>query len=474
MFGTMKFINQNSVIADAEGTCRFTDITRHFEKISKVLDKNGVGKREPVVLSCNNSLPGGLTLLYLLEEGYSLLLISGESDERTGYLPSFCRHKIVASYGEQKGEQDDAEVYLRIIENSGHVPADLAGKIGPKLFLRTSGSTGTAKMACYSHTMLKGNAANCVTRLGLGKESRIAIPVPITHMYGLGAAFLPGMLAGASVDLQAGANLLRFIHREKVFNPNTVFMTPVFCETLLKGRRASREYNLTVTAGDRFRSRETFDKYQSLFGPLVNLYGSTEMGAMSAASPDDPVSMRSLTAGNPMNGVKMRTEKNEENDGQGVRSMLWCNHPHGFEGYIDESGAPVGESPRNNDGWFCTKDIGEILPDGSVRVFGRSDHSVNRDGLLVAFGDVESHLQAMDGIDSAIVVSKGESKRGKKLIACVIQEKGADINELNVRASCFDIMPKRAVPDEIIFMRSFPMLTNGKVDRQKLTGILEI
>ncbi len=287
----MKFLNQNSVITDGDGRCRLPDITGHFEKIRKVFDYNGVEKGEPVVLSCTNSLPGALTLLYLLEEGYSLLLIAGEPgtpDESTGYLPFFCRHKIIAGYGEEKGERADAEDYLCIIENCDHVPADLTGEAGPKLLLRTSGSTGAPKMAVHSHAMLKGNAENCVARLGLGKESRIAIPVPITHMYGLGAAFLPGMLAGASVDLQAGANLLKFIQHEKVFNPDTVFMTPVFCETLLKGRRASRVYNLTVTAGDRFRSGETFEKYESLFGPLVNLYGSTEMGAMSAASPGDP------------------------------------------------------------------------------------------------------------------------------------------------------------------------------------------
>ncbi len=467
------FINQNSAVNDGDVTYRFSDIMGHFEDIKNVFAKNSIGKDDPVVLSCNNCLPGALTLLYLLEEGYSFLLIAGEPDGGRGYFPCFCRQKIVAGYGEEKGEQTCADDYLRIIENSEHVQTDLVGNTGPKLLLRTSGSTGTPKMAVHSHAMLKGNAKNCITRLGLGDKSRIAIPVPITHMYGLGAAFLPGMLAGAAVDLQVGANLLRFIQREKVFNPDTVFMTPVFCETLLKGRRASRMYKLTVTAGDRFRSKESFETYESLFGPIVNLYGSTEMGAMAAASAGDSVSVRSVTAGRPMDQVIMRTEKKEANKGEGMRSMLWCNHPYGFGGYIDESGNPVDNPSRDNDGWFCTKDLGEILPDGSIRIFGRNDHSVNRDGLLVAFSDVESYLQGISGLDSAIVVAKGESKRGKRLIACVVPKKGADTDEVKVRTSCFDFMPNHAVPDEIRFMKSLPLLTSGKVDRQKLEVMVQ-
>jgi acyl-CoA synthetase (AMP-forming)/AMP-acid ligase II len=56
-------------------------------------------------------------------------------------------------------------------------------------------------MAAHLHTKLMGNAFNCVERLGLTSEDRIAIPVPIFHMYGLAAAFLPRVVVGTSIDL---------------------------------------------------------------------------------------------------------------------------------------------------------------------------------------------------------------------------------------------------------------------------------
>ncbi|MFM6200408.1 MAG: AMP-binding protein, partial [Dolichospermum sp.] len=134
---------------------------------------------------------------------------------------------------------------------------------------------------------------------------RIAIPVPLYHLYGLGAAFLPSVAVGATIDLQKSANLLRYLEREKDFNPNVAFMTPSFCETLIKGRKSARDYKLTVIAGDRIKE-DTFTKYERNFGRLLTLYGSTEMGVIAAASPKDQSDVRCQTVGLPMSGEKIR------------------------------------------------------------------------------------------------------------------------------------------------------------------------
>ena len=70
-------------------------------------------------------------------------------------------------------------------------------------------------MAAHLHTKLMGNAFNCLERLGLTSEDRIAITVRVFHMYGLAAAFLPGVVVGASIDLQKGANLLRYLEEKR-------------------------------------------------------------------------------------------------------------------------------------------------------------------------------------------------------------------------------------------------------------------
>ncbi|NEQ11348.1 MAG: amino acid adenylation domain-containing protein, partial [Moorea sp. SIO4E2] len=99
------------------------------------------------------------------------------------------------------------------------------------------------------------------------------------------------------------------------------------------------------------------------------------------------------------------------------------------------------------------------------------DHSVNRDGLLVLFSDVERAIESIEGIESVVVVSKGESQRGKGLVAYCVLAKNAKITEVDIHTACFERLQRRAIPDRISIMKSLPTLPNGKVDRQKLIGL---
>ena len=482
----MKFVNNSlptKVLTDGQLTRSYSEIPETFEQLDRFFAERNIHQGHQLALECVNSVPSALVLLYLFERDYSFLLFpkaANAPEETQPEIPAFCRYGLrignltkadndILSYPDRFLQVWESDRWLR--ENAA------TNGIEPTLYVRTSGSTGNPKLVAHSHKKLHNNVLNCVKRLQLENEDRIAIPVPIFHMYGLGAAFLPGVVAGAAIDLQKGANLLRYLQREREFNPNIAFMTPIFCETLLRGRRSPRPYKLTVAAGDRVRE-ETFKQYNERFGCLVKLYGSTEMGAIAAASPDDSLDVRFRTVGQPMPGVQMHLEakSSEAIEGMEGAGELWCQHDCGFDGYVSDSGEPL-ELEQGE--WFRTKDFGRIWEDG-LEVIGRCDHSVNRNGLLVFFTDVEKALESILGIEKVVVVSKGESQRGKKLFAyCIpVKDANAKFSAADIRAHCFDLLPRHAIPDEIIVEKSLPLLANGKVDRQKLTqrlpeGILE-
>ena len=473
----MKFVSEdlsNQILTDGQLTCSYGDFEQIFQAIQGFLAAKGITTEFAVVLECENSLAVAMVLLSLLEGGYSVLLLPRSKEPTTassfaGDIPHFCHYKLVVENIVQKvSELHHPELWLKIAKNNAP-SAYKPNSDRPKLYMRTSGSTGKPKITVHSHQKLKQNILNCVKRLKLTNQDRIAIPVPLYHMYGLGAAFLPGVAAGAGIDLQKGANLLRYLQRERAFDPNVVFMTPIFCETLNKGRRSSRPYRLTITAGDRLRPN-TLASYESRFGCLVQLYGSTEMGAIAAGSPDDPQEIRATTVGKPLDQVKMRLQDDETipEDRKDV-GKLWCQHQYGFEGYIDESGNDI--PLDNDDGWFSTKDLGKITSSGEIEVLGRFDFSINRDGLLVFFSDVEKVINTIPGVDAAVVVSGAEGSRGKELVAYCILESGVQSSETDIRAACFDLLPKRAVPDHLSIVKSFPLLPNGKIDRQELIKI---
>lgn len=475
--------SQKNVLTDGQLICPYREIPNAIESIDKHFAENEIGIQDRLAFECVNTVPGALTLLCLLKKGYSFVLLPPLRDRRAKHsiglsTPRFCRYKVVieSPLGKQStAHYSQPDSFLRIVENEQcNCGRDQKSDTGRKLYLRTSGSIGSPKMAVHSHTKLLGNVLNCVKRFKLGCGDRIAIPVPIFHMYGLGAAFLPGIAVGASIDLQENVNILRYMGRERQFNPNIAFLTPALCEMLLKGHRSSRAHKLVVTAGDRIK-KDTFLAFESRFGRLSNLYGSTEMGAIAAADPDDPLDVvRAVTVGKPMTDVQLRLEEkdsgpaNENNAGE-----LYCKHKYGFAGYVDGNGNRLDWGVTTQSDWFKTGDLGRIWQNGYIEVLGRCDHSVNRSGRLVLFADIERMMETIEGIERVVVVTKGESKWGERVVAfCVPGQGGATLNGAQVRMACFDILPRYAIPDDALIVSSLPVLPNGKVDRPALAEMV--
>ena len=125
--------------------------------------------------------------------------------------------------------------------------------------------------------------------------------------------------------------------------------------------------------------------------------------------------------------------------------------------------------PRADAAWFDMLDLAKIRADGYVEILGRSGLSVKRDGLLVVFADVEAALEKADGVQRAVVITAGESRRGGRLIGvCVADPAGHAPLPEAVRHDCMGRLPRYAVPDDVVIVDSLPQLPSGKIDRRAL------
>jgi len=288
-------------------------------------------------------------------------------------------------------------------------------------------------------------------------------------MYGLGAAFLPAVQAGASIRLVPEANLVRYVEAEADFDPTAAFLTPSFCHLLLKGRRQPRPYRLTVLAGDRVAERSFADN-ERRHGCTVALYGSTELGVIAAGNPLDSFENRRDTAGTPLRGVEL--EAREAGGGSRDEAFpLRLRHSYAFAGYADDQGKPVMPSALCEGGWFSTRDLGSIDAEGRIRLSGRIDHTVKRDGMLVAFADVEHALQQLDAIDRVVVVPGGSTPRGRELVAVCTLNAGAQREAAAMTRAARLCLPGHAVPDRFIFLDELPLTATAKPDRVALTTL---
>jgi acyl-coenzyme A synthetase/AMP-(fatty) acid ligase len=460
-------------ISDGRFDAAYGELPAVFEEIDEHLAQCNVSPKDFLAFRCSNNVFGAVFLLWALCRGRKILLTppSTAQQRESGRhvdAPHFCRHVVSIEFSPEEAGLRNPGTYLRIDANASAMEESVFATSEPLVCLMTSGSMSSPKLIMHSAEKLAGNAAQCIDRFRLTESDRITIPVPIFHMYGLGAGFLPATIVGTSIDLQENSNLIKYLDREREFDPNKAFLTPGLCEMFLKSRRGGgRSYDLVVTAGDRI-SETNYLRFENGFGKLINLYGSTELGAIATSDPDKPLEIRAQGFLKPMDGVQTRideleiTIQSDRDSGE-----IHIDHKFGFLSYFDASGKPVGQESGGSD-WFPSKDIAVPAPDNYFRIIGRCDNSVNRSGRLLPLAEVETAVEKMEGVNRVIVVPRGESKHGKGMVAFCIPEQSDSLKVENIKEHCFAELPGYAIPDQILVIKEPPRLANGKIDLQAL------
>jgi acyl-coenzyme A synthetase/AMP-(fatty) acid ligase len=471
---------KDRLLSDGKLTLEWAQVGKSVLALETFLTESGVARYDPVALECPNSVPGVLTLLALLFRGTTTALLAPPSRlDLSQPPPRFLRHLLRVRSPLLSGSpislvQPATFLDVQPIEGPRVLPPESALHRG-RLLLRTSGSLGTPKLVAHTHERLLANAANAVERIGLRKSDRVLIPVPIAHMYGLGAALLPALLIGANVELIEGTNLLRYLEHERKFRPTVAFLTPNLCSMLIRPRSTTAEYRYVVVAGDRL-APELFAPIEKLYQRVLALYGSTELGVICAMDAEPAAGSHAMTVGHPLKGVRLRLEARTETAAlAGDCGELFCAHPFGFEGYVDDAGAPLTAEAAVASEWHPTRDLTRLHPDGSLEILGRSDHATKRDGRLVMLAEVERALCRLEEVERAAIVLGEETIRGRAMIAFVTLRpealaRGAG-EEMALRKACASWLPGYAIPDEIRPIAELPALASGKVDRQALLAL---
>lgn len=456
----------SSTLSDGHRTLAWADVPDALAALDAFFDEQGIAPHEPVALECANSVPGALALLALLQRGATVVLLPhpgrAEVSASSAPLPLFLTRRLrvrPAGSDGDAGALRSPAVFLesRSLPCSRPLPAESPLR-RHHLILRTSGSVADPKWVVHTHAGVLLNARNAVQRLALARTDRVLIPVPLAHMYGLGAGFLPALAAGASIELLDGANVIRYLERERVFQPTVAFLTPNLCSMLLRPRSAPEHYRHIVVAGDKLAAA-AFEQAEAIYRRVVNLYGSTELGVICAGDAREPTASAALTVGRPLPGVWLRLERSLDEIGE-----LVCAHPHGFTGYLELDGTPVPRDPA----WHATHDLARLREDGTVELLGRSDHATKRDGRLVMISEVEHALARLPGVAGAAIVLGEPTLRGRALVAFVSPEPGTELDVARLRRDAAERLPSYAVPDELRVIAALPLLPSGKLDRRRL------
>lgn len=331
------------------------------------------------------------------------------------------------------------------------------------VILMTSGTSGPAKLVTRdpSPTALVSVALSLFDQLDVRAGQPTLLTLPLLHGHGLATLGLT-LAMGAPAHLASstrGEELLAAIRRQRIA---VVVLVPTILHRLVDAAVPSGPDPTpslrSIVCGSARLPPALATRALETFGPVLhNLYGASETGLISLATPadlaDDPA-----TVGRALSGTVVTIL---DDDGHPV--------PSGAEGRIVVSGAQVGRGVA-----IDTGDIGHLDEDGRLTVSGRSDDLVIRGGENLFVSEIEGRVRTVldrhEVAELAIVVEPDDTEFGSTLHLFVELGPGASSDAETIQTQLTTTLPRTIRPNRVTLIDLLPRTLKGDVDRRMLTG----
>jgi malonyl-CoA/methylmalonyl-CoA synthetase len=315
----------------------------------------------------------------------------------------------------------------------------------------TSGTTGRPKGAMLTRGNLRTGAEALVEAWWWTAGDRLVHALPMFHMHGLGAAINGSFAAGASMVVLPRFDADAVVAAVRDHDATMFFGVPTMYARLRDaGRLPDLAHLRLLVSGSAPLDPVLFGAVAEQAGQApVERYGMTET-VMLCSNPVDG-ERRAGSVGLPLPGVGVRL-----GEGGGVE----VNGPNVFRGYWERPDATA--AAFTDDRWFRTGDIGELDPDGYLRLVGRASDLIITGGYNVYPREVEDAILEHPDVVDAAVVGLPDDTWGETVAAWVVLREGASYDDLAAelgahaeprlaaykrprRWSAIDVLPRNAM-----------------------------
>jgi acyl-CoA synthetase (AMP-forming)/AMP-acid ligase II len=490
-------------VIDPNGTLTWRQVDQRSDAIANALRQRGVGNATVVGLLCRNHAGFVVATAALSKVGATVLLANTgfagpqlhEVLVREGATLMVCDAEFVSLVtGDPDGGARDTQPVNKPHSNTGAITvvvadepshggglttlADLAIAGSPQrpaaperagvMVILTSGTTGTPKGAPRPQSTGLDIATAMLDRIPYRDGDVTVLGAPLFHSWGLANLGL-AMLLGSTMVLRPRFDPATALADVATHGANVLVAVPVMLQRMCDlpdheiARHDTSTLRAVVVSGSALPGALA-TRWMNTFGDnLFNLYGSTEVGWATIATPDD-LRANPSTAGRPPLYTTVRIL---DDDGHGVPAgttgRIFVGSSLLFDGYTN------GDTKEIIDGHMSTGDTGRLDAAGRLQVEGRSDDMIVSGGENVFPREVEELIERMEGVSEAVVVGVPDDEFGSRLKAFVVLAPGA------TRPSAQDIcahvaanLARFKVPRDVVFINELPRNATGKVLRAQL------
>ncbi|GIQ69344.1 class I adenylate-forming enzyme family protein [Xylanibacillus composti] len=439
-------------LAVAEGNARITyeELAQQIRRLTAELQR---GRPSVYGLVMDQTLPSVLLLLALLESGHAVLpvddLLTPSELQRIGLVGQVQgwvvpdRQTSLGAQGEREEEQripysrffrdetayagtgtaipdreqgtdgsnprGHASCRLNSMNNSGHSPI---------LYQLTSGTTGEPKLARLAWRTVLREGSVYSDWFGYHAADIVVLTAPLNHLYGLSAGLFASLCARSTLVICRRPTPRKAIRLVHDCGATILIGVPQFYQLMSDVHQPAqadrRQMRFAVSAGGPL-PLELPRAYEKKWGHrLLQVYGSTETGAVAAQHPAR--TYEAACTGELLPGVRAWIHEEQR---------LVVQSPSLFSGYVTAGGE---ENPIT-DGSYVTDDLA-VLSQGRVYLQGRLPKFINVAGRKVNPREVEEACRDMPGISEVSVYGKPDQLHGEIIVARIAADKSLSIREI--------------------------------------------
>ncbi|XP_028401856.1 acyl-CoA synthetase family member 2, mitochondrial-like isoform X2 [Dendronephthya gigantea] len=342
----------------------------------------------------------------------------------------------------------------------------------------TSGTTGNPKGVTLSHHNILNNAFLVGSTVKYAEEhSKICIPVPLYHCFGMVLGSLSSVIFGATAVYPSSSfdarTTLAACQAEKC---TSLYGTPTMFIDMLSEEDLS-QFDLNslrtgVMGGSQCHIEIMKAVMDKLHLPELTLaYGLTELSPLCCQTQiDDPVELRVSTVGKMHSNTEGKiVNENGEIIPVGEDGELCVRGYCVMLGYWDDEDKT--KSTIDASGWLHTGDKASMDEDGYVRIVGRMKDLIIRGGENIYPAEIEQFLYHHSKIQEVEVIGVPDKRMGEEICAWIrlIKDETATADE--IKEFCKGKIAHFKIPRYIKFVDDMPMTVTGKVKKYVMREI---
>jgi fatty-acyl-CoA synthase len=399
--------------------------------------------------------------------------LRGESDElHSSCLPQL-RHVITI-----EGKHDGCLTFDRVLERGREVGNKRLESVAATIQMDdavniqfTSGTTGLPKGATLSHHNLINNAFFVGEATGIESGSRVCIPVPLYHCFGMVMGNLGCVTHAATMIYPSDSfDPLRTLEAVEAERCDVLYGVPTMFIAQMNHPEFSRFDLSSLRRGIMAGAPcpiEVMKKVASTMhmSEITIAYGMTETSPVSfQSSRDDSLELRVSTVGRIQPHLEVKiVDRHGRVVPRGEPGELCTRGYSVMLGYWNDEART--KEAIDSAGWMHTGDLATIDNDGYCRIVGRIKDMVIRGGENIYPREVEEYLYRHPDIQDVQVFGVPDARYGEELCAWVITKAGATLDEESIRKFCQDRISHYKIPRYIRLVENFPSTVTGKVQK---------